>query len=577
MKEKLRSIRDAFRMYGVLVQHAKWLSLLSMLMYTVTGLATALNALFMAKLARQLGSMIALDGIVTALVFAIAFIKVAYDVCRTLADWLNVHIRKKIELPLHLEWQQMASAFDCRWHEQASFSEMLELSRAAIDPREIMGILGSVPIAVSTLISCIVTVALLARVQWYLPIAALCLAALAFFVSDWNNKYFDRSLHAGAHDRIVARQLYMTALDQVEHSELRIYGKYEWMISRWKREHLGVQRRILSIKDRFSLTSAGVSIMGTVFCTLMSGLFVAGASTEPPETIVLVITAYSTLQGALSLLIDRLGLIDEYAVQASNYFRLARTPVVKKRGEGANTKPVSIALDGVTFAYDGQQDVLHGITLNIAPSEKIALVGENGSGKTTLAKILLQLYNPKDGTMRMSDEDGEIDYCRACAVLQDYMRYQLSIRDNIALGDISKLDDDEAIREAYRSVCGDKLPFGLDEVAGKEFGARDLSGGEWQRLAIARSFIRQAPLIVLDEPNASIDAFAEAAMIRRMFELAADKTCVFITHRLTTTVLADRIIVMKDGRICEEGSHEELLRLGGEYARMYMVQAELYA
>ena len=146
------------------------------------------------------------------------------------------------------------------------------------------------------------------------------------------------------------------------------------------------------------------------------------------------------------------------------------------------------------------------------------------------------------------------------------------------------MDDDELLISAYESIYGEKLFAQLDAVpsAGHYLfvndvvDGRELSGGQWQRLALARAYLRKAPLIVLDEPNAAIDAFAEAAMIKRMFEMAEDKTCVFITHRLTATALADRIIVMKDGSICEEGTHEKLIELHGEYARMYNVQAGMY-
>ena len=221
--------------------------------------------------------------------------------------------------------------------------------------------------------------------------------------------------------------------------------------------------------------------------------------------------------------------------------------------------------------------MLHSLNLTIRPEEKIALVGENGSGKTTLAKIILQLYHPQEGIVCIKDTNGLVHDCRVSTVLQDYVRYELSVRDNIALGDIEKYDQEERILMSLHAVFGSNPPFAINDLVGTKLGKRKLSGGEWQRLAIARAYFREAPLIVLDEPNASIDAFAEAAMIKRMFEMAKDKTCVFITHRLTTTALADRIIVMKDGRICEEGTHEELMRRNGEYARMYKVQAEMYA
>ena len=168
--------------------------------------------------------------------------------------------------------------------------------------------------------------------------------------------------------------------------------------------------------------------------------------------------------------------------------------------------------------------------------------------------------------------------------MQNYAKYELSARENIGLGDYTKIEDDNALNFAYESICGEKLFCDLNTSLGARFSSRseesvmgrELSGGQWQRLALARAFLRDAPLIIMDEPNASIDPIAEASMIHNMFELARGKTCIFITHRLTTTALADRIIVLKEGMICEQGTHDDLKKLDGEYARMYNTQAAMY-
>lgn len=577
MKKVFRSIGDTLKMYGVLVEHARWLSLLTVFIYALLGLMLPLSAVFMASLAEKLSENSSFSGLIVVLVFGIALIGAMQGMCTAVTSYINALIQQKIELPLRLERQRMASEFDCRWHEKREFAEMMEISAQGIEPLKVTRILKSIPSAISSIISYVGTILLLAKTQWYLPIAAAAFAFVQVVIIKSSNKYMNAAYQSGSQERIAAEVLHKEILDQASQSELRIYGKYDWAISMWKRAFLKVQNRVLSTKDRYSLYEKLSPFLQTAFSVVMMGLFIIGESAKVPETIVLVMTAYTTLQLSFSRLCLDYSAINGYSLQAANYFKLARAPISKKRAEGTNKKTVSVVLDNVSFAYDDDRDVLHGISLRISPGERIALVGENGSGKTTLAKILLQLYRPGTGTIHIADEDGEVEHCRATAVLQDYMRYQLSVRDNIAMGDIENIDDDEAIKAAYRAVCGDELSLALDDILGKQFGSRDLSGGEWQRLAIARAYFREAPLIVLDEPNASIDAFAEAAMIKRMFDMAKDKTCVFITHRLTTTALADRIIVMQDGSICEEGSHEELMRRNGEYARMYNVQAGMYA
>ncbi len=247
-----------------------------------------------------------------------------------------------------------------------------------------------------------------------------------------------------------------------------------------------------------------------------------------------------------------------------------------------------IVFQGVSFAYPGSDKlVLESVDLTIGPGERIALVGRNGAGKSTLAKLLLGLYPPTDGRIQVDGVDlANLDPLEwrghVAAVFQDYMRFEITAQDNIVFGDLPRRDDARAMElAAVRSGAAEMigtLPAGYSTMLGRAFDetGQDISSGQWQRLASARAYFREAPVLVLDEPTAALDAKAEVEVYRRFKELSDGKTVLFISHRLGSARLADRIVFLEDGRVVENGTHDELLARQGKYAHIYSVQAEWY-
>lgn len=249
--------------------------------------------------------------------------------------------------------------------------------------------------------------------------------------------------------------------------------------------------------------------------------------------------------------------------------------------------PQVIEFKNVSFKYPKtERYILKNFNLIIQSGEKIALVGENGAGKTTLIKLLLRFHDVSEGSVLINGVDikeiGLDDWHKNIgALFQDFIKYQFTFKENVNLGDLTKANEEKFLKEAIEksgaNISLDTLPNGISQNVGKMFeGGIDLSGGQWQKLALARAFFRDAPILILDEPTSAIDAKAEYEIFQKVGELQKDKTVIIISHRFSTVRNADRILVLEGGKIIEEGSHEKLMKKDGLYAELFNIQAQGY-
>jgi ATP-binding cassette subfamily B protein len=264
-------------------------------------------------------------------------------------------------------------------------------------------------------------------------------------------------------------------------------------------------------------------------------------------------------------------------------------PTISSRPEALPApRPIrdGFQFEKVTFCYPGsRRRVLDALDFRLQPGERVALIGENGQGKTTLVKLITRLYDPSAGRILLDGVDLR-DYSiedlqsQIGVIFQDFMRYEMTARQNIAVGRV-ELTPDGGVRLAARKSLADrfieKLPKAYEQQLGRRFeGGVDLSGGEWQKIALARAYYRDAQLVILDEPTASLDARSEYEVFQRFAELTQGKIALLISHRFSTVRMADRIVVLENGKIAEQGSHQQLISLGGRYSVMFELQASGY-
>jgi len=295
-------------------------------------------------------------------------------------------------------------------------------------------------------------------------------------------------------------------------------------------------------------------------------------------------------QSTFTAALTSIGGMYEDNLYLSNLYEFLEQDVPKPRGKA--TRGVipgdGIRIENVSFTYPGGlKPVLNGITLHLKPGEKLAIVGENGSGKTTLIKLLTRLYTPDSGRilldgLDLQEWDIEVLRRRIGVIFQNFVRYQFTVGENVGVGDVDHLEDkarwEVASQKGMARPFIDEMPEGFGTQLGRWFkGGQELSGGQWQKIALSRAFMRTgADILVLDEPTAAMDAEAEVQIFDHFRTITHNQMVVLISHRFSTVRMADKIVVMAGGELLEQGTHEELLKLGGRYARLFSIQAAGY-
>jgi len=442
----------------------------------------------------------------------------------------------------------------------------------------------------TNIVSLVVGLWIISSVSWWLGlllvVAIIPSGIVQFRLSRLTSNYWRKNTN-------VRRRMWWIeyAISKPENIvEMRLYGLIK---------HLLMERATLRDKDQLQMIKYERSFMAKRFGgeVLQAAAEVAAlvwvtleiiAHRQPIGQFVLVQQMVSRVLGSVDSLISTYNSIDEEVANMVDYQRFMELPLADTKPSLAISMNKSITVRNVKFHYPGSKTlVLKGLSLEIKRGQHVAIVGENGAGKTTLVKLLTGLYQPTSGEILIDGQDiSEVDatvWHRQLAVLsQSFIRYDFATAyENVWYGDVSRELDRERLAAALRQAEADdfvkKLPKGGDSYVDKwmtddtDDKGVDLSGGQWQRLALARNFYRNAPIVILDEPTSAVDAAAEARIFRHLFK-QKDKTIIAISHRLSTVKKADVIYFMKDGRIVEQGSCSELIAKRGEFYEMFKEQ-----
>lgn len=492
---------------------------------------------------------------------------------------------------LSVRLMEHASRLDLASYEDPEFYDKLERARRQTTDR-----IGMIREAGTVLQQAITVVTLSAAIFVYSPWLLLVLVAclIPAFVGETHFTFLGYSLSFGQATARRRMDYYRTlGASKESAAELKLFGLAPFFVGRYAdlsdqiyRENRGLARRRLWVGAFLSVLSstgyyaayayviyrtvAGHQSVGTM-------TFLAGSIAATSTNIQNIFSSFSSIADQALFLTDLREFFDMRPPAPQDALDLPAPRRIEKGFEFRN----------VTFAYPRTaRVVLNRLNLRWAPGERVALVGANGQGKTTIVKLLTRLYEPSAGQILLDgvdlrDYDIEDLHRQISVVCQDFMRYEMSAAENIGIGRIEDKDDLAKLRRAARKSRADavidRLPNGYEQILGRRFeGGVDLSGGEWQKIALARAYMRDAQILILDEPTASLDARSENEVFQRFTELTQGKMALFISHRFSTVRMADRILVLEDGRIAEEGSHALLMKLGRRYFGMFELQAAKY-
>ena len=375
--------------------------------------------------------------------------------------------------------------------------------------------------------------------------------------------------------------------------ELKLFGLQNFLTSRFKKLSDQVYEEDIALARRKVIAGSLLSMIGTAgyYTAYVYAVWKTVTGVFSFGTLTLLANAIREASSNLQQTFSSLSTIADQALFMTDliaFFEM-RPTIRSKPNALPAPRPIKLGFEfrNVSFQYPGSSRlILNKLNFRLRPGERVALIGENGEGKTTIVKLLTRLYDPVEGQVLLDGIDlREYDlddlYREIGVIFQDFMRYEMTAGENIAVGKIEHINEVDLLkRSAQKSMADEvigKLGSGYEQMLGRRFdGGVDLSGGEWQKVALARAYLRDAQVLILDEPTSALDARSEYEVFQRFAELTTGKMAIFISHRFSTVRMADRIVVLENGRIAEEGDHEELTHLGGRYAEMFELQAASY-
>jgi ATP-binding cassette subfamily B protein len=503
----------------------------------------------------------------------------------------NLYVRR-VELEAERRLLDKASRVDLGHFDNSDWHDRLARAKRDVSWRpgdltwSVLGLSGNI-------VTIILMAGLLASLHWLLVVLALATSLLSLIIESRVTSRLYKYYYQETPEERERNYIGELLIQPRTIKEIKAYVLADYLLGRHKNisDHLFKQReKMYQSGVRIAMLSGIVT--GTTLALAYVFVGLRGIQgTIDPGGVVLVIGAFSSVAGTLGQISQTFVAVDQHTRFLGDYFSFlkieALLPVPEKPTSIPNGPVDNISFENISFHYPGGHgEAIENLNLNIRRGELIALVGENGAGKSTLVKLLLRFYDVQNGSIKIGgvdvkDMDPETLRSRIGILFQDYATYELSVRENVMMGWPYGEANDEKVMKALKDSRSEwlvkKMTNGLDSKVGRLFeGGHDLSGGEWQRLALARIMYRNADIWILDEPTSSLDPEAEAAIFAELKENLKGRIGIVISHRFSTVRIADRIAVIDEGRIKELGTHHELLAAGNTYARLFELQASGY-
>jgi ATP-binding cassette subfamily B protein len=496
-----------------------------------------------------------------------------------------------------VELMRHAATLDLEQFEDAELYDKLERAR-----RQTVGRNGLFPLLLASMQDAISLVSLAAALAVYVPwlLALLVVAVVPSLLGETHFASLGYSLlYSWTPERRQLDYLRYIGASDISAKELKLFGLSDFLVDRYDRlsnDFYEANKRLAIRRSFVSTLLAAVGTLGyygaygvIIYLTVIgyrspAGLFTIGVLT-------FLAGSFRQSRDLIPRVLLSLSQVYEQSLYLDDLFSfLALEPRIRRVPDGRQVPvPIrtGIVFENVGFRYPGSEHwAVRGLDFSLSPGERIALVGENGAGKTTLVKLLARLYDPSEGRILLDGVDlreYDIDSLRRNigVIFQDFVRYDFRLGENIAVGNIAEREDSARIEGAAERSLADTVAARLagryDQMLGRRFeNGVELSGGEWQKVALARAYMRDAQLLILDEPTAALDARAEYQVFLRFSELTEGRMAVLISHRFSTVRMADRILVLQGGELVEQGTHEALVAQGGLYAELFQLQAAGY-
>ncbi|MBL8910967.1 MAG: ABC transporter ATP-binding protein [Archangium sp.] len=510
-----------------------------------------------------------------------------------LAGFSQNLLRTSLGNLLNIRILEKALTLELRHFEDSETYDVMQNARREASSRPLSLAMSAVGV-VRNLLTLATFAVLLWNIAWWTVLVLLAAALPAFIAETKLSSEAFRLFSWRAPEGRKLNYLEWILTRDSSVKEVKLFGLGPLVLGRYRAlfdKFLGEDRKLARKRLAWG-TGLGVLSLGAFYLCYLWVAQRAASNAITVGDLVLTIAVFRQGQSAFESVLSAVAGMYEDALFLSNLQKFFELPTTAEAARALPAKtlppgPHKLELQNVSFKYPGKSDwALKDFNLTLEAGEKLALVGENGAGKSTLIKLLLRLYDPTEGTIRY----GGIDLrdlnvtdlrSRMGAVFQDFVRYQFTAGENVGLGHPPMLEDKAKIELAADAGGAkpliDTLPQKYETMLGGWFEkGQELSGGQWQKLAISRAFMREAEVLILDEPTASIDAEAEVALFDRFRALAKDRTAIIISHRFSTVRMADRIAVLEGGKLTELGSHEQLLERKGRYEKLFTLQAQGY-